>query len=186
MITSILAAIAVGTFWFWLLTIVASIVFIACVEHDHYTWPTILLVLFGLVYWKAIVAISWPAIAIFVGGYAIAGVSWSVYKWYRFVQKKAFYYRERYGLSLSESNKNDLKSELKVSNHKAKLTGWIAYWPWSLLWSITGDFFNMLYDAMVNIYQKIVDRALGEFKVEDPKTKIDPTMKKGKGYDYDN
>jgi hypothetical protein len=33
--------------------------------------------------------------------------------------------------------------------------GWIAWWPWSLFWNLTQDFFTTIYDAMTGIYEKI-------------------------------
>lgn len=170
MIESILAALAVGTFWFYLIIAIASIVFIACIENDHYGTPTVVSILLAVLYWKAFTVLSLPTIAIIVGGYAVAGVLWSVYRWYRHVQQAAFRFREKYGTTLTSSQKSDLKSEIKVSEHKSRITAWIAYWPWSLLWNITGDFFSMLYDAMVNAYQHIADRALNGFTVAEPET----------------
>jgi hypothetical protein len=168
MIETILTSLAVGTIWFYLIIAIASVIFIACIEHDHYGTPTVLSILLAILYWKAFVTLSLPTIAIIVGGYALAGIIWSVYRWYRHVQQVAFTYREKYGLTLTPSQKSGLKSEIRVSDHKSRITAWIAYWPWSLLWNITGDFFSMLYDAMVNAYQHIADHALNKFTVAEP------------------
>ena len=113
----------------------------------------------------------WQTIALVLASYAVIGVIWSTYKWYRYVNKKAALYHENYGNVLSRHETDLLKSEIKVSYHKSRLIGWIAFWPWSLSWALTGDFFNMLYDSMVHVYQGIADRALGGFTVEEPKKK---------------
>lgn len=170
MIETILAALAVGTVWFYIILAIASIIFIACIENEHYETPAVVSVILAILYWKAFTAFSLASIALVVGGYAVAGVLWSVYRWYRFVQKTAFEFREEHGNVLDNEDKESLKYRLKVSNHKSNIIGWIAYWPWSLLWNITGDFFNMLYDAMVNAYQHIADRALNGFTIEEPKS----------------
>lgn len=52
--------------------------------------------------------------------------------------------------------------KLQFSN----ITGWIAFWPWDMFWTLTGDFFNMIYDALASVYQNISNRALGKFTVK--------------------
>lgn len=170
MIESLLAALAIGTVWFWVIAVIASVLIIACVEHEHYPTPSIVAILLAIIYWKPITAAPWQTIGIVVGGFVLAGILWSVFNWFRFVQKKTNYYREKYGDTLTAEQMSDLKESIKVSSHKAQITGWIAFWPWSLFWTLTGDFFNMIYDAMVNVYQNIANRALGKFTVK-PKEK---------------
>lgn len=166
MIESLLAALAIGTVWFWIIALVASILIIACVENEHYPTPSIVAILLAIIYWKPITAAPWQTIGIVVGGFVLAGILWSVFSWFRLVQKKTNYYREKYGDTLTAEQMSDLKESIKVSSHKARITGWIAFWPWSLFWTLTGDFFNMIYDAMVNVYQNITNRALGKFSVK--------------------
>lgn len=163
MIETITAALAVGTFWFWALILIVSAIIIGCVENEHYPLPTISLLVFGGLYWKYIVAAPWQTLAIIIGVFAICGIAWSVFKWNQRVNRIVSKYKETYGTSLNQSNMVRLKTEISVANNKAVLTGWIAFWPWSLLWSLTGDFFNMLYDAMSNVYQSITNRGLSKF-----------------------
>ena len=171
MIETILTAFAFGTIWFWLLATVASIIIISCVENEHYPTPSIVAILLGIVYWKQIVAAPWHVIALVIGVFALCGLLWSTFKWFRFVNKQVARFRELYGTALDERQMRELKEEISVSNHKATITGWIAFWPWSLLWSLTGDFFNTLYDAMTNIYQKITDHGVKKFSVKPPEEK---------------
>ena len=166
MIETFLAAFAFGTFWFWLLATIASVIIISCVENEHYPTPSIVAILLGVVYWKAIVAAPWHVIALVAGVFVLCGLLWSVFKWFRHVNKTVAEYREEHGTELSENQMRDLKNDLSVSQHKAMVTAWIAFWPWSVLWSLTGDFFNMLYDAMTNIYQKITNHGLSKFSVQ--------------------
>lgn len=173
MIETLLTALAFGTVWFWIIAVIASIIIIACVENEHYPTPSIIAILLGVVYWKSIVAAPWQAIAIVVGSYAIAGALWSTFQWFRRVQKKAAFYRGKYGDTLTESQLRELMDEVSASRHKALITGWIAFWPWDMFWTLTGDFFNMIYEAMANIYQKISDRAVGKFTVKQPEKKAE-------------
>jgi len=169
MIETLLAALAVGTFWFWLIVAVASVIIIACVENEHYPTPSIIAILLAIIYWKALVAVPWAVLALIVGGFAVAGAIWSTFQWFRRVNKKAAYYREKYGDSLTESQLHELKREVSASEHKALITGWIAFWPWDLFWTLTGDFFNMIYEALANVYQNISNRAVGKFTVKETK-----------------
>jgi hypothetical protein len=171
MITSILEFFALGTFGFWVLCSLLSIVFIACIENENHWFPTCVLIALGAIYWKGLVALglSWQGIAIGVVVYAAAGMVWSIYRWYRFVKEKAEDFRKRYGTSLTDSQRRDLKSEISVSSNKALITGWIAYWPWSLVWNITGDFFKTIYEQLQGVYQRIVDKALGGFSHQEDK-----------------
>jgi hypothetical protein len=172
MIETLLAALAFGTVWFWIIAVIASVIFIASIENDHYSTPTITAIILGILYWKSIAAIGWQTVGIFVGVYALVGVIWSVFKWYRFCLKTANKYRETFGNTLTSEQQLDLKGEITVSDHKSRLTGWIAWWPWSVAWGLTGDFFNMLYETMVNAYQRIADNALGKFSIVDPKKQV--------------
>jgi hypothetical protein len=171
MITSILEFFALGTFGFWLLCSLLSIVFIACIENENHWLPTVASIALAAIYWKGFVALgmTWQGVAIGVLVYAVAGMVWSIYRWYRFVKEQAEDYRKRYGTSLTDSQRRDLKSDISVSSNKALITGWIAYWPWSLVWNVTGDFFKTIYEQLQGVYQRIVDKALGGFSVQEEK-----------------
>lgn len=187
MIESLLAALAFGTFWFWLIFAIASIIIIACVENEHYPTPSIVAILLAVIYWKAIVALPWAVIAAVLGGYAIAGAVWGVVEWFRRVQKKSAYYNEKYGSMLTDSQMEQLKAEISPTQHKALITGWIAFWPWDLFWTLTGDFFNMIYDALSGVFQNISNRALAKFSVKPPEkreviTNDEPSVRRSRSY----
>ena len=177
MIETLLTALAVGTIWFWLIVVLASVIIIACVEHEHYPTPSVVAILLGAIYWKALVALPWSVIGIAIGAFALAGACWSTFQWFRRVNTKARYYHEKYGDSLTDMQMHELKEDVSASRHKALITGWIAFWPWDMFWTFTGDFFNMIYDALSNVYQGISNRAIGRFTVAEkkaaPKTEED-------------
>lgn len=177
MIETILTSLAFGTIWFWLLASIASIIIISCVEHEHYPTPSIVAILLGIIYWKQIVAAPGQVIAAVIGVFVLAGLFWSVFKWFRYVNKTTTHYSDLYGNTLTDSQMRDLKSEISVSQHKAMVTSWIMFWPWSLLWALTGDFFNMLYEAMTNIYQKITDHGLSKFSIKKKEVVTDSNSK---------
>ncbi len=171
MIETIVAALAIGTFWFWLIFTLASIIIIACIENENYKTPSVIAIILGVVYWKTIIAASWQTIAIVIGAFALGGVIWSAFKWFRHVQKKVREFTETYGKTLTEHQMDRLRGEVSVSKNKALITGWIAFWPWSLFWTLTGDFFNMLYDAMVGVYQSISNRGINKFSMKEEEKK---------------
>lgn len=150
MITTVLEFFALGTLGFWILSAILSAVFIACIENDSKWFPTVVLLGLGIAYWKqlAALALGWQAILIGVIAYVLIGVAWSFFRWYRYVQK-----------AVKEDSK--LKAgdyAIAPSHNSSRIIGWIAYWPWSLIWNITGDFFTTLYERLSNVYQSISDK----------------------------
>jgi hypothetical protein len=167
MIESITSLFIVGgtlTLWFWLLTVIASVIIIACVEHEHYPTPSIVAIILAILFWKYIIA-SWQITALVIAVFAVAGAIWSTFQWFRRVNTKARYYREKYGDTLTDMQMHELKEEVSASRHKALITWWIAFWIWDMFWTLTGDFFNMIYDALAGVYQNISNRAIGKFSV---------------------
>lgn len=175
MITTILEFFALGTIGFWILCSLISVIFIIALENENRWFPSILSVAFGLIYWKALstLALDWHAIAIGVLVYAVVGVLWSIFRWVRFIKNISDKYRRDYGGTLSDNKFQDLKREVNPTKHKGRITGWIAYWPWSMLWNVTGDFFKMIYEGLQGVYSNLSDKALGKFVVQPDKTNSD-------------
>lgn len=156
MIESILSFIAVGTFWFWAIMAIFFIATIISLENNTIGWPVFLTVVVGAIYYKDIFNLlaNWQVLLVFFLVYVSCGVAWSFYKWLHHVKK---YIAE---------NKNKCKQDLKnaftldVSYNKARIIGWIVYWPCSAFWTLTGDFFTNLFDMLRNSYQNIVDKQL--------------------------
>ena len=165
MITSILEFFALGTLGFWLLCTLLSIVFIACIENDNSWFPTCAVVAFAAIYWKsfAVLAIGWPVVIIAALIYVCLGVLWSLFRWTRYVKAKGEEFREKHGNNLTDMARVDLKYAMSASHNKSRIISWIGYWPWSVLWNATGDFFKMLYEGLQGIYKKIADKEMAKF-----------------------
>lgn len=170
MIETIISAFAFGTIWFWLLVTITSIVVIASIENEHYFTPSALVLLLGIMSWKSFTNMSWQAIATTIVGYLIIGIVWSLYKWHRHVTSVIAYNIKDSGSWQKATERYAVKHTIEPAHNKGKLIGWIAWWPWSLFWNLSGDFFNIVYDGMVNAYQKITDNALK--KLTEPSTKV--------------
>lgn len=156
MITSIFEFFALGTLGFWILSAILSVVFIACIENDSRWFPTVVLVGLGLAYWKqlAALALGWQAVLIGVIAYTIIGVAWSFFRWYRYIQQAV----------KQDKNLNHGDYAISVSHNANRITGWIAYWPWSMLWNLTGDFFTTISERLTSVYQNISKRVVENAK----------------------
>ena len=168
MLESIFGFFAVGMIGFWLLVLIASIIFITGAESDNYVLSAIVTILLGIAYWKPLMAVglSWQVIAVCVSAYVIFGIGWSAWRWWKYVhqtvervKKSGRSYMERDGV-LTDEDKERIKLAVNVSDNKGRIIGWMAYWPWSAFWNVTGDFFTMVYDSMKSAYQRIADKAL--------------------------
>jgi hypothetical protein len=108
-------------------------------------------------------------------GYVIAGIFWSLFKWYLLVLNVKEKYNASVAMydSLSEIEKKHNNKELfiklriginypiKVDHHKNKIYNWLILWPTSLIWFLINDpitrLYNYLYKTLKGTYQKIAD-----------------------------
>ncbi|MBI5733173.1 hypothetical protein HY967_04490 [Candidatus Jorgensenbacteria bacterium] len=155
-----------GTFWFWTLAVIATIIIIACIDHnENFTGATASLViaLLLLQFLGDVKVFSYVLEQPFMGliyfvMYLGAGTAWSIIKWWRFVGKRKSEYDRAKAEFLTrhkvEGNAipNVLKSEWRdrcrhesyaeapqARQHKGKIVGWMCYWPWSLFWTLLDD-----------------------------------------------
>ena len=74
------------------------------------------------------------------------------------------------------SIRNDLKKPIATEN-KERISVWIIYWPFSLIWSFIHDFFQRLWEQFVirfqKFYQGIADRAYKKLEAHLPPAKDD-------------
>ncbi|MBI4142378.1 hypothetical protein HY480_00710 [Candidatus Uhrbacteria bacterium] len=120
-------------------------------------------------------------------GYIVAGVLWSMVKWYLFLRERRDDYNERKALFLQEHQMegavipDGLKGAWRnrigyghsaphVRDHKTRIVRWMVYWPWSLLWFCVNDpvrrFFRMLFNRIVGIYERIQRRVWGDAEAD--------------------
>ena len=169
MIESILALFAVGTIGFWLLVTLASIVFIVTVENDHYVIPSLVGAGLIAVYWKSLMLVfNWKLFLVGLVIYALIGMGWSAFRWFKFVKNQVDDYVEGHKNATKEDVAEAFRGSYKLSSsyNKARIMGWITWWPWSMFWNLTQDFFTTIYDAMKGIYEKIarsvLEKAMGK------------------------
>lgn len=205
--SSFLELFILGTYWWYVATIVFVIWFIIEIEKESYGALLFSLILYGLY-------LQFIAKCDFIGyllknplhlvygllSYVFLGVIWSFVEWWLLVNKKAkerktqwVFFLLRHSLS-PDTNilSKELKSEWDITNnklvfdtHKHKITFWISYWPLFLIWSLIHDFIKRIIDLIVKrlkkIYVSITDNVYKKFdyiKVQDSKSKPETTEEK--------
>jgi hypothetical protein len=140
-----------------------------------------------------IIANPGPTLLIF-GLYVLIGVGWSFIKWttllldWRTRNKECVINADNriknLETSLAVSGLSDLKKvdiQVDIKNekdslkrmvptankHKMHITAWMAYWPWSLLWTCVTDyirrFFQRLYQVLESSYDSVQRHILKDF-----------------------
>ncbi len=174
-----------GTFWWWVATIVFLICFIVEIEKESYGVLLFSIILYGLY-------LQFIAKCDFIGyllknplhlvygllSYVFLGVIWSFVEWWLLVNKKAekrealwLTFLARHGLSsdtkvLSKSQKrewdhnsedHDKYDKPLFDTCKHKITIWISYWPLFLIWSLIHDVIKRIIDLIVKRLKKIYE-----------------------------
>ena len=160
---AILEFFALGTWGFWLLIAITSIVITALVENDRRIFPGFILASLAAAYFKDLTLLGWQSLSLGVLGYCLIGAIWSFYRWHRYTSFTADSFSRTYGTQLTESRYADLSDCLSVAENKGCITTWIAYWPWSLIWNIFGDVLTAIFDSLRSIYRGIATRKLKQF-----------------------
>jgi hypothetical protein len=146
---------AIGLFP-WLIILGASILIMAALELSEESGlgasTASLIVGTGLVLWLTHSnPLPWLAahlgiLALGVVGYFIAGIAWGFFKWYVF----NIDIRDRYKAANARMDSRDIPS---ASNHKARIIGWMTYWPWNATWFVLNDPIRRAWNA---IYSRAV------------------------------
>lgn len=146
-------------------------------ERTKVGWPTIFvcLALFMLYLWSNSFIMSffrWGNLYK-VGIYILIGLIWSLFMWFRFVKTMADRW-EQYKLNMStKSYQQDVSSFRPiVSENKQQITGWIIFWPFSVIRYFLGSLIKDLGDwvvaRMTILYNKITHSQFKRFDNENP------------------
>ncbi len=154
----------VGAVGWWLVLVAGLITLLLLTEHRRYSWTAITVFALSafLQFAAGINILGWIAanplgFVVLILGYAAIGVVYSLAKWrLSFLRKE----RERYDVLVAKF-KGELPphqewligqgwnwESVRVRYNKARITAWIAYWPWSLLWTLIDDPFRKLAEWM--------------------------------------
>ncbi len=156
---------ALGTFWFWTLLIISSIIIIACLENDSGTGATITMSFFIILFFffgggdeiRGIFDFikMYPQRTIgIVFLYFLAGTVYSFIKWYFYL------------LDAKERGVNKHSSTVMASENKGRIISWMSYWPLSLVWTFLDQpvkrLFTWIYNRTSKVYERIHAHVFGE------------------------
>ena len=98
--------------------------------------------------------------SVIAAGYVILGIGYVWYKWSSYTRMAARQIRNSLA-SNSRMDANDAARRLgyrsiplQVSTYKARIMGWMIYWPLSLAWTLLNDPIRRLYEAIYNSIAK--------------------------------
>ncbi len=168
-----LSLFAVGAIGFWALVLFASIMIVVALEKAEFIFASILsMAVIGL-YWKPLAAQEWTLgnIGAAVGLYLLIGIAWSAFKWWKHVRSMAVDFKKKIereraskGAKFTDSDYGYelgyFKDRIDAGDHKSEICAWIAYWPWAMVWNLTGDLFSNVYEFVSGLYDRISAHAL--------------------------
>lgn len=183
-----LAAILALGLWPLIVIAAVSIAIIATLDHEEEGWATAAAIVgVALVLWIKRTN-PWPWItahtaAILWGAavYFVAGVAWAFVKWCFYLLRKRDELEEGLrvataGLSSAEAVKGKRAEILrhfhppKAAGSKARIIGWMAYWPWSAAWTLLNDpvrrLWRAIYARLATTFEKISARVFARFGAE--------------------
>lgn len=131
-------------------------------EHFEATGWSVFFGLIALVVAYFMFEVPLATLAMIVGGYAVAGLLWSFWRYKRFVSKGA---TEALAKNASIENKEAALARLRASQNLGKITSWFVIWPISIVENLTGDIINLVQTAITEwfhgVYEKIFNSSTG-------------------------
>ncbi len=180
----ILSLLTFGSLFFWLGLLVFSILILAfdSYENEGKAFVTLLIFL-GLVTVAnpgVVSAIKANPLLLGVGVlvYLVFGVITAVIKWYFFLLNVRDAVndgqnpRQKYGHGESSITVRgrEVSYPIVVSKFKARIIGWMTYWPWVAVWTLLDDpirrVFQRIYVSIAGQLQKMADKILPSVKSE--------------------
>ena len=179
----------VGSLWFWLLVAAEAALLLGLIERGKGLLATLSLAitLVLLQFWgdaNPLGLAEHPLLLLFgVIGYFAAGTVWSVARWWLYVREQRQRYDEARAdfchandlddkipdemqlgwLQFLESRKKKIEIRPRARAHKGRILMWMAYWPWSLFWTVLNDpvrkAFLFIYHHIHDYLQEISDQA---------------------------
>lgn len=161
--------------WFWVAIFAVSALIIWGVEADNGAGTTAAALAGGALLWYFTGAVPllwylrdhWTTILVCILGYIVLGACWGVAKWWFFLHNKGDEYEAQRASfqkawndateQFKTSYKNDYKEWIASSkgypptflHHKADFTFWMAWWPFSMFWTLINDPLKRIYRFIV-------------------------------------
>lgn len=182
--------VAVGGVIFWLAFGLFTVLMLAYVSEDKFRTSSFILVI-ALVFFLGFTNLpilqavrEQPSLILYyVLGYLGIAAVWAMIKWRMFFLPKLFERYEEFRSGwLAKKGLNEVPADGRlrgemldqarsygadptyhrmVSNNKARIMGWMAYWPFSLLGTFVGDFMHRvlttMYKMVAGLFQRMSD-----------------------------
>jgi hypothetical protein len=157
-----------GTFWFWTLIAVTYISITIFSERGDPTVATIvmlgtavLLQCFGKINIFPWILSHPKELILYLFGYLVFGVGYSLVKWMSFIRKDARETKERF---IEYDNLNPKNIHVpRVEDYSSRIIGWMIYWPCNLVWTLLDDpiraLFEWIFERTKGLYQHIANQA---------------------------
>jgi hypothetical protein len=134
-----------------------------------YTVTVVFGALFGYQLWPLF---NWKMALVGLIFYFVIGAIWSVMKWFMYVKETVR------NADIPKQDKNDnrgrairgIKQDIDASYNKDKITAWIVFWPWNLVYTFTHDLIDNIFNALANVYKGITERALKNAGLKEDET----------------
>ena len=170
-----------GTWLFWVMLIVFSILVMACVENEKggflFLATIIMFSLFCDDFLTLISSITIAKAVALAGVYLAIGTAWTLLKWYIQVNRTRRRIREVTAQasaphsSVSSTEVYEFKKLLSPSANKARLTAWLMYWPWSMTWWAIRYPVETSYELLASAFEKIAASAKGDLTALEEKVR---------------
>lgn len=174
---------------FWLLFALATILIIALdsTECEGWAFTTMVTFLAMVIGFNPAMreALTTGLVLVCIVSYLACGVFWSFIKWYFFLLNvrdvvtanppKMTERRRIYGTGRHQEEYEEVPIEtttirvrgkavlypIQIKEFKARIIGWMTYWPWSFVWTMLNDpirrFFSRVYTACAGTMQRMAD-----------------------------
>lgn len=171
---------AAGTVAFYILMLVFAVI-TSCAAGSEKKAAAFWTLVFGaaaLQFLCGVPIITWTlhnpfTLIIYLAFYLAIGAAYSILKWVSYVYQKRDEVKEKgYWLSGSRYRESRVTGPPQVSDHKAQITGWIAYWPFNGAFTVLNDpirrIAHWIYDIWCQeIMQRISNKAFENVKPKD-------------------
>lgn len=177
------------TFWFWFITGIAWTLITMAEEFGHYIRATIVLLIFLALYYFfsgdqgagiLVMLIRNPLKTMFgILAYFVIGTGWGVIKWFFFVLRERDKVLEKVKNRILPQRETIRAPE--AVDHKERIITWMAYWPFSMLWTLINDpvrrAFEWIYRRIGKFMQDISDKIFKGAITAQQKLKTDAEAK---------
>jgi hypothetical protein len=182
-----------GTIAFWFMLFAVSVFIIICdvYEREGRAFSTLALFVGAILFFnpELVIAVREHPLYLLYGfvAYIVLGVATAIAKWYFFLLNVKDEISDR----LADEDR-DIYSKItqvyvrgrkvalpiKVSNFKARITGWMTYWPWVAVWTLLDDpirrLFQRIYRFNARLLQNMADRFVPN--VPEPPARPEPPV----------